>query len=180
MTESQITNDTDVAEIKEQLSTFEIYFNSCGVRHKNFAFCLGQNIVLSKHETFSGISVIDITKTSFSRNTKRIMQLYRSPSLSLTTFFNTLENLPSGHHAIDLVLDDFNIDVLNITNINLQNVLSNYTLLVNEATHVSGSLLDHAYVNNETLQKFSVDKTKIVSIYFSDHDVVKFRLQNKY
>ena len=46
LTESQITNDTDVAEIKEQLSTFEIYFNSCGVRHENLAFCLGQNIVL--------------------------------------------------------------------------------------------------------------------------------------
>ena len=38
LTESHITNDTDVAEIKEQLSTFEIYFNSCGVRHENLAF----------------------------------------------------------------------------------------------------------------------------------------------
>ena len=64
LTESQITNDTDVAEIKEQLRTFEIYLNSRGVRHKHLAFCLGQNIVLSKHhETFPGISVIDITKT---------------------------------------------------------------------------------------------------------------------
>ena len=123
MTESQITNDTDVAEIKEQLSTFEIYFNSCGVRHKNLAFCLGQNIVLSKHETFSGISVIDITKTSFSHSTILIMLLYRSLSSSLTTFYNTLENLLSDHHIFDLVLCDFNIDILNGTNINLQNVL---------------------------------------------------------
>ena len=38
LTESQITNDTNVAEIKEQLSTFEIYFNSCGVRHESLAF----------------------------------------------------------------------------------------------------------------------------------------------
>ena len=75
---------------------------------------------------------------------------------------------------------DFNIDILNSTNINSQNVLPNYTLLVNEATHVSGSLLDHVYVNNERLQKVSVDKTRIVSVYFSDHDVVKFRLRNKY
>ena len=72
LTESQITNDTDVTEIKEQLSTFDIYFNSCGVRHKNLAFYLGQNIVLSKHEPFAGISVIDIAKTSFSHNTIRI------------------------------------------------------------------------------------------------------------
>ena len=108
------------------------------------------------------------------------MLLYRSPSSSLTSFFNKLENLPGDRHIIDIVLSDFNIDILNSTNINLQKFLSNYTLLVNEAAHISGSLLGHVYVNNETLQKFSVDKTKIVSIYFSGHDVVKFRLKNQY
>ena len=70
LTESQITNDTDVAEIKGQLSTFEIYFNSCAVRHENLAFCVGQNIVLSKHEASPGISVINIKKNSFSHNTQ--------------------------------------------------------------------------------------------------------------
>ena len=93
LSESQITNDTDMAEIKEQLS-------KCGVRHKNLAFCLGRNIVLSKHETFPGISVIDITKTSFSHNTMRIILLYRSPGSSLTTFYNTLENLLTDHPTI--------------------------------------------------------------------------------
>ena len=83
----------DVGEIKEQLSTFEIHFISFGVRHKNLAFCLGQNIVLLKHETFPGISVIDITKTSFSQSTILIMLLYHSLSSSLTTVCNTLENL---------------------------------------------------------------------------------------
>ena len=89
--------------------------------------------------------------------------------------YNTLENLLSDHHTIDLVLGDFNIDILNSTNINLQNLLSNYTLLVNQATHISGSLLDHAYVNNKTLRKFSIHKTKIVGIYFSDHDAMTFK-----
>ena len=36
------------------------------------------------------------------------------------------------------------------------------------------------YVNNETVHKFPVDKTKIASIHFSDYDVVKFRLKDKY
>ena len=180
LTESQITNDTDVAEIKEQLSTFEIYFNSCVVRRKNIAFCSGQNIVLSKHETFPGISFKIVIKTNFSHNTIRIMLRYCSPSSSLTTFFNTLENLLSERHIIDIVFGDFNNDILNSTNINLQNVLSNYALLVNEATHINSFVLDHVCVNNETLQKFSFDKTKIVSIHFSNHDVVKFRLQIKY
>ena len=51
----------------------------------------------------------------------------------------------TDHHTIDLVLGDFNIDNLNRTNISLQNVLCNYTLLVNEATHISVFLLDHVF-----------------------------------
>ena len=73
------------------------------------------------------------------------MLLYCSPSSSLTTLFNILENLLSDRHIID-----FNTDILNSTSINLQNAFSNYKLLVNEATHISGSFLDHLYVNNET------------------------------
>ena len=107
LTESQTKNYTDVAEIKQQLSTSVIHFNSCGARHQNFAFCVIQNIALSKHETFPGISVIDITNNSFSHNTIWIMLLYRSPSSSFTIIFNTSENLLSDRHIIDIVLGDF-------------------------------------------------------------------------
>ena len=41
LTESQISNDIDLTDISEKLSTFKIYFNLCGVRHQNFVFCLG-------------------------------------------------------------------------------------------------------------------------------------------
>ena len=58
-----------------------------------------------------------------------------------------IKNLLSDRHIFDIVLGDFNIDILNSTNINLQNVLSNYTLLTNAATHISSILLDHVYVN---------------------------------
>ena len=98
---------------------------------------LGENIALSKHETFTGILVINITENSFSHNTIRIMLLYRSPSSSLTRFFNTLENLLRDRQVIDIVLDDFNLDYLNSKNVNLH-----------EATHISGSLLAHVYANN--------------------------------
>ena len=73
--ENQITNDTDGAEIFEQLNTFKVCFNSCGARHQSLAFRLGQNIVLSKREAFSGISIIDIRKDSFSHDIIRVMLL---------------------------------------------------------------------------------------------------------
>ena len=52
------------------------------------------------------------------------MLLYRSPNSPLTSFYNTSENALS-ESFIDIVLGDFNIDILNSTNINLNNVLSN-------------------------------------------------------
>ena len=50
LAETQITNNTDGTEIFEELSTFKVYFNSCGARHQNLAFCLGQNFVLLEHK----------------------------------------------------------------------------------------------------------------------------------
>ena len=103
LTESQISNDTDVTEVLEQLSSFKIYFNSCGERHQNIAICLRQNIILLKHDTFPGISIIDITKSSFSYDIIRIMLVYRSPNSSLTSSYTTLENF-LRRYCIDIVL----------------------------------------------------------------------------
>ena len=178
LTESQITNDTDGAEISEHLSTFMVYFNSCSAKHQNLALCLGQNIVPLKHEVSPGISIIDIKKDSFSHDLIRVILLYRSPNSPLTSIYNSLENELSDIF-INIVLGDFNTDILNIININLNNVLSNYTLLVNELTYISGSLQDHVYVNNDSFQNFLLNKIEIISIYFSDHDAVTFTLIGK-
>ena len=61
----------------------------------------------------------------------------------LTTFYTTLENLLSESHITDIVLGDFNIDIMDSTNIKLQHLLFYYTLLVNEATDTLASLVDH-------------------------------------
>ena len=176
LTESQITNDTDVTEVLQQLSSFKFYFNSGVERHQNLAICLRENIILLKHDTFLGISIIDITKSSFSYDIIRIMLVYRSPNSSLTYFCNTLEKF-LRRYFIDIVLSGFNVNTFNGANINLQDIFSNYTLPVNEPTHISGSLMDHVYVYNESLQKFLLSKIEVPSIYFSDHGAVKFRLQ---
>ena len=106
LTESQITNDTDVTEVLEQLSSFKIYFNSCGKRHQNLAICLRDNIILLKHDTFPGISSIEITKSSFSYDIIWIMLVYHSPNFSLKFFYNSLENF-LRRYCIDKVLGDF-------------------------------------------------------------------------
>ena len=107
-----------------------------------------------------------------------VMLLYRSPNSPLTSFCNTLENVFSDSFT-DIVLGDFNISILNSININLNNVLSNYPLPVNEPTYISGFLIHRVCVNNDSLQKFLLNNIEIVSIYFSDHDAVKFTLIGK-
>ena len=82
------------------------------------------------------------------------------------TFYIIVGNLLSDSKVIDALLGDFNNDILNSTNINLQNFLSTYTLPVNEATQRSSSSTDHVYFNTESLPKLSVDKTKIVDSLF--------------
>ena len=129
-----------------------------------------------KHDTFPGISIVDIAKSRFSYDIIRIMLIYRSPNSSLTPFSNSLESF-FRRYCIDIVIGDFNINILNGANINLQDIFSNYTLLVNEPTHISGSLIDHVHVYNKSLQKFLPSKIEVLSIYFSDHNAVKFRLQ---
>ena len=47
--------------------------------------------------------------------------------------------------------------------------------MVPEPTYTSGSLTDHVCVSNHSLQKLCVEKTEIISIYFFDHDAVKFK-----
>ena len=106
------------------------------------------------------------------------MLIYRSLNPPLTSFYNTLENVLSDSF-IDIKLGDFNIDILNIININLDSVLSIYTLLVNEPTYINGSALDHFCVTNDSLQKLLRNKIEIVIIYFFDHDAVKFTLTGK-
>ena len=91
------------------------------------------NTAVLKRETFPGISVIDIPKDTFSFNAIRIMLLYRSSSLSHNILYY-IGNLLSESHIIDIVLGDFNIDIMDSTNIKLQHLLFYYTLLVNEAT----------------------------------------------
>ena len=95
LTEIQITNDIDGADIFYQLITIKVYFNSCGARQQNLAPRLGQNIVLLKHEAFSGVLIIDIRKDSFSHDIISVMLLYRSSNFPFTSFYNTSENVLS-------------------------------------------------------------------------------------
>ena len=78
--------------------------------------------------------------------------------------------------TLKFALGDFDINALANGN-NLRNILSEYQLLNHDPTHVSGSLLDHAYIRREAVQNVSLETIQSISLYFQDHEVVKFKLK---
>ena len=62
----------------------------------------------------------------------------------------------------DIIPSDFNVSVISNNN-NLQ-VMSQYQLINYEPTHISGSPLDHVYINRQTLQKTSIEAFQAVYI----------------
>ena len=63
---------------------FKFIFTSCEERFHNLALCMNKNGVVSNRKKIPGISLIDIKKSSFSKETFKIMSLYRSPSSSVS------------------------------------------------------------------------------------------------
>ena len=42
------------------------------------------------------------------------------------------------------------------------------TLIVSEATHISGSLIDHVCISNNLMKNFLAERTELISVHFSD------------
>ena len=46
----------------------------------------------------------------------------------------------------------------------------------NKPTHISGSLIDHAYIKKTLMEEFSAQAT-VENIYFSNHDAVRIVIE---
>ena len=68
---------------------------------------------------------------------------------------------------IDALCSSANRDVLN--------VLNDFSLKVNEPTHLDGGLLDHVYFRKEFLNGKNVNSV-VKDIYFSDNDAIKVQI----
>ena len=101
--------------------------------------------------------------------------LYILHSQPVGDFYDQLRSLVSSY-KIHILLGDFNIEYF-VANDVLDEVLSNYTMVVSEPTHIDGSLLDHVYVRNGLIRDFDV-ASLVKCVFFSDHDAVKIKISN--
>ena len=99
--------------------------------------------------------IFDILKPNFTKNILRFILLYHSPNSPVTLFLHRLRKVVHVGLHIDIILGDFNLNMFNDSNNPLKNILSSNELVINEATHISGSFIDHVYISKSLLQKNS-------------------------
>ena len=102
------------------------------------------------------------------------MLLYRKQSMHIREFFQMLQYLLATH-SIDIIAGDFNYDLLKVSQNKLLDIFTDHVQMVNKPTHISGSLIDHAYIKKALIEEFSTYVT-FENIYFSDHDVVRIAI----
>jgi len=78
------------------------------------------------------------------------------------------------NETVDVILGDFNVNAFSKGNFFLD-FLTDYTQIVTEPTHISGSLIDHVYVHENLSNNFDV-QIVVKNVYFSDHDAIKLCL----
>ena len=142
----------------------------------SLACAFRDSVTLQYHHKSSGFSLLSFSKSSFRETTIKMLLLYRKRSPNLTSFYQTLLYLVQSYE-FDIVLGDFNINALE-SHPCLSQIFLDYTLSVTEPTHISGSLLDHCYINNNLTQIFDAT-CHVVTVSFSDHDAVKIQLKPK-
>ena len=60
----------------------------------------------------------------------------------------------------------------------LSSSLTNFNQIVEELTHLSGSLIDHVYIHQDLLGNVN-SEVKNFDLYFSDHDAIQISLTDK-
>lgn len=76
-----------------------------------------------------------------------------------------------------MVLGDFNFNLLIKSNSFLQDMISEFTLINTELTHLSGCLLGCVHLGKHVFQKCYLEAMQISSLHFSGNEAVKFKLR---
>lgn len=62
-------------------------------------------------------------------------------------------------NSIDIIVGDFNYDLLKVSEKKLLGIFTDNVHIVNKLTHLSGSLIDHVYIKKTVVAEFSINAT---------------------
>ena len=72
-------------------------------------------------------------------------------------------------NSLDDIARDFNYDLLKLLENKILDNFTDHAQIVNRPVHISGSLIDHFYINKTLMQYFPTNAT-VENVYFSGHD----------
>ena len=102
---------------------------------------------------------------NFIEETLKFLLLHRSNNSSNQTFCDSVSDIVQSYYT-EIIVGDFNIETYESEQANLVRVISSYDMVVNDATHISGSLLDLVFVRKCILQETDVKCTILVRFFF--------------
>ena len=79
------------------------------------------------------------------------MLIYKKQSLGAHEFSQIMQYLPPAY-STDIIEENFNYDLLKVTENKLSDVFADHVQIINKAPHISESLTDHVYVK-KTLRR---------------------------
>ena len=179
MTETQIEFHTNFND-KQFDETFKVIHNVDDDKYCSIVTCLRRNnIQLLNVYHIPSATVVTVEKEDI-LNSLHILLLYRKHSMPIQEFVYFIRHM-SAHvdNDVHIILGDFNIDAFGNRNTALKEILQQYKVIVNDPTHLSGSLLDQVYIRKDLLDRASSIECVVKCIFFSDHDAVKLQLTFK-
>ena len=177
LTETQVLATLTTVTVSE-FPEFNISHNSSYDRFQSIATCLRQSSVhLVCHETMTGTSYVEYVKSSFSNRVIKMLVIYKKRAISLTQFSDWVGEFVRTRH-VDIILGDFNINVLGKSNAALSSALTNFIQIAKEPTHLSGSLKDHIYIHQDLLGNVNVE-VKNFDQYLRHYDATQISLTDK-
>ena len=81
------------------------------------------------------------------------MLVSRKQSMDTEEFFLMLQYLLATYF-IDIKAGDFNCDLLKVLQNKFLGIFTDHVLIVNKPTHISGSWIDHIYINKALMEGF--------------------------
>ena len=175
ITESHVEEQAHVQAIHEDMNeNWNIIHNINTDKYNSIAVCLQRkySIVLRNVYHIPASTLISLEKEGVQHQI-HILLLYRKSSITNNDFYYMIRHMNSiVDNDITIILGNFNIDAYK-ENTDLKLLLEQYTMIVNDPTHLSGSLLDHIYVKTTFLNNVTDWQCIVKGIFISDHDSVK-------
>ena len=177
-TETQIAHGSNVEEIEYNLRPFQMVFNNDEDKFKSLAVGYKESVTISEAQHVSGFSLIKLKKNVYADRVYKILLLYRSHKETLNLFFHNLRAILDEEPGIDIIIGDFNIDMLKESEEKerlLYETRDYHELTVGVPTHIDGGGIDNVFISSTFYDDINPLK---YCLNLSDHDAFKLEISS--